>query len=195
MRFLVFAFSLLSLLVCSPAQAVENCTRCDQLGLASWFTYSGKIWQLQGVMDLCERQAEICKGALSVQIQASDELLDRLQGVNTFVNFAVSSQSDSEHYGKDEYWTIPTDGKGDCEDYVLEKRQILIEKGIPAGALQIIEVELISTGEGMRFWASTPTAVSTSSTTWSTTLRRSFPTTTIASSASRHRSASPPSWA
>ena len=35
----------------------------------------------------------------------------------------------TEHYGKIDWWTYPVDNKGDCEDYVLEKRRRLIEHG------------------------------------------------------------------
>ena len=37
-------------------------------------------------------------------------------------------------YGVADYWTIPT-SKGDCEDYALLKRQILMRAGWPASAL------------------------------------------------------------
>ena len=40
-----------------------------------------------------------------------------------------------DHYGIGEYWTLPTDGKGDCEDYALLKRHELIRLGWPSSAL------------------------------------------------------------
>ncbi len=39
-------------------------------------------------------------------------------------------------YGVSEYWTYP-DGFGDCEDYVLAKRRLLMERGWPASSLLI----------------------------------------------------------
>ena len=50
------------------------------------------------------------------------------------------AEGDATHYGKEEYWTIPTDGYGDCEDYVLAKRQVLIHLGLPEPALRIAVV-------------------------------------------------------
>jgi len=44
---------------------------------------------------------------------------------------------DSDHYGVTEFWTVPTDGEGDCEDYVLAKRKMLILLGLPESALRI----------------------------------------------------------
>jgi predicted transglutaminase-like cysteine proteinase len=37
-------------------------------------------------------------------------------------------------------WDIPTDGKGDCEDYVLLKRKRLAEAGIPRRAMRVTVV-------------------------------------------------------
>ncbi|RWJ03508.1 transglutaminase-like cysteine peptidase [Mesorhizobium sp.] len=146
--FPVLAFSLFLVLVCWASAAAARCARCDALGLTSSFTFSGQSWRLAGAVELCERDREICRGALPKQVEATDRLLERLQGVNLAVNHAISSLSDKKNYGQEEFWTLPVNSRGDCEDYALEKRRILIEKGIPAGALQIIELRLIKTGEG-----------------------------------------------
>jgi predicted transglutaminase-like cysteine proteinase len=45
--------------------------------------------------------------------------------------------SDMLHWGVIEKWSLPTDGYGDCEDYVLLKRKMLIEEGWPREALLI----------------------------------------------------------
>ena len=40
-----------------------------------------------------------------------------------------------EHWGVVERWSYPDDGYGDCEDYVLLKRRMLMQAGWPrAGA-------------------------------------------------------------
>src|SRR6478735_107663 len=44
-----------------------------------------------------------------------------------------------QSYGKVEVWTYPS-GKGDCEDYVLLKRRMLIERGWPESTLLITVV-------------------------------------------------------
>jgi len=67
--------------------------------------------------------------------------------VNNWVNDTVVPVTDMEHWGVVERWSYPDDGKGDCEDYVLLKRKILIEAGWPRQAL-LITVVRDKKGEG-----------------------------------------------
>ena len=48
--------------------------------------------------------------------------------------------TDLEHWGVVEKWSYPDDGFGDCEDYVLLKRRMLIQAGWPREALLITVV-------------------------------------------------------
>ena len=48
--------------------------------------------------------------------------------------------TDLEHWGVVERWSYPDDGYGDCEDYVLLKRRMLIQAGWPRQALLITVV-------------------------------------------------------
>ena len=57
--------------------------------------------------------------------------------INRFVNDAIEPISDLENYGVEEYWGYPDNGKGDCEDYVLLKRRMLIQAGFPRQSLLI----------------------------------------------------------
>jgi predicted transglutaminase-like cysteine proteinase len=59
----------------------------------------------------------------------------------------IRPMDDLHHYGRSEYWTIPKDGYGDCEDYALAKRAALIRLGYPMAALRIAVVRMPS-GEG-----------------------------------------------
>lgn len=70
-----------------------------------------------------------------------------LQNINKEVNHRIRPMNDLDHYGRAEYWNIPSDGYGDCEDYALTKRKNLIEKGLPASALRIAIVRTPK-GEG-----------------------------------------------
>jgi len=63
-----------------------------------------------------------------------------LQVVNGSVNRDIVAVSDEDHYGRDEYWAYPEDGKGDCEDIVLLKRRTLMQLGYPIQALLITVV-------------------------------------------------------
>jgi predicted transglutaminase-like cysteine proteinase len=67
--------------------------------------------------------------------------------VNRWVNETVKPMTDMEHWGVIEKWSLPTDGYGDCEDYVLMKRKLLIDAGWPREAL-LITVVRDKQGEG-----------------------------------------------
>ena len=66
---------------------------------------------------------------------------------NSKVNKSIEAVSDSDHWNKPESWDYPSDGKGDCEDYALLKRGLLIRAGIPASAL-LMTVVINRKGEG-----------------------------------------------
>jgi predicted transglutaminase-like cysteine proteinase len=60
--------------------------------------------------------------------------------VNNWVNQTIKPLTDLEHCGVVERWSYPNDGYGDCEDYVLLKRRMLIESGWPREALLVTVV-------------------------------------------------------
>ncbi len=60
--------------------------------------------------------------------------------VNAWVNQAIKPVTDLEHWGVIERWNYPDDGYGDCEDYVLLKRRMLMQAGWPREALLITVV-------------------------------------------------------
>ena len=60
--------------------------------------------------------------------------------INKWVNDTVKPVTDLEHWGVVERWNYPDDGYGDCEDYVLLKRRMLMQAGWPRQALLITVV-------------------------------------------------------
>jgi predicted transglutaminase-like cysteine proteinase len=60
--------------------------------------------------------------------------------VNNWVNSKIKPLTDMEHWGVVERWSYPDDGYGDCEDYVLLKRKMLMQAGWPRQALLITVV-------------------------------------------------------
>ncbi len=60
--------------------------------------------------------------------------------VNWWVNHHITYESDKDHWGVDERWTFAEDGFGDCEDYALRKRLILVANGFPERALLMATV-------------------------------------------------------
>jgi predicted transglutaminase-like cysteine proteinase len=63
-----------------------------------------------------------------------------LVSVNRYVNDTVKPMTDLEHWGTIEKWSYPDDGYGDCEDYALLKRRLLIRAGWPREALLLTVV-------------------------------------------------------
>ena len=98
-------------------------------------------------IDFCVRFPAQCATAPGPRaVLALDaSMVQRLNTVNHAVNTAIKPESDQAHYGRDDYWTIPTDGYGDCEDYALTKRKDLLDAGLPASAVRIAVVYSIKT--------------------------------------------------
>jgi len=91
----------------------------------------------RGWVDFCARYITECDVPRLpvqdiVQTPATLKLLDK---INRFVNTDIQPLSDQDHWGVADRWDIPTDGYGDCEDYALLKRKMLIEEGLPRQAL------------------------------------------------------------
>jgi predicted transglutaminase-like cysteine proteinase len=95
-----------------------------------------------GWVQFCGDNPEDCKvEALPARAAKLDARNWReLVRINRDVNDEIEPMSDLEHWGQLERWSYPTDGKGDCEDYVLEKRKRLIAAGWPRQALLITVV-------------------------------------------------------
>jgi predicted transglutaminase-like cysteine proteinase len=94
-----------------------------------------------GYVNFCrEREAE-CRPSdrFADRVQLSSAKFNDLKDVNRRVNDAVAPITDIDLYGKVEVWTYPVK-EGDCEDYVLLKRRILIEQGWPESTLLITVV-------------------------------------------------------
>ena len=63
-----------------------------------------------------------------------------MQLVNRAENELIWPEHDQKHYGRAEYWTIASDGYGDCDDYALTKRKELMGEGFPEPALRVAVV-------------------------------------------------------
>jgi predicted transglutaminase-like cysteine proteinase len=95
-----------------------------------------------GYVTFCrEHQGDCRPGArFADRIQLTPAKFHELEQVNTEVNTTVTPVTDLDHYGIAEVWAYPDDHKGDCEDYVLQKRRVLMERGLPESALLITVV-------------------------------------------------------
>jgi predicted transglutaminase-like cysteine proteinase len=96
-----------------------------------------------GWVQFCgENPAECQLPVLAARVAKLDDVRwKQLVRINRDVNDEVEPVSDLEHWGTLERWSYPTDGKGDCEDYVLEKRKRLMDAGWPRQSLLITVVK------------------------------------------------------
>ncbi|MCC6775241.1 MAG: transglutaminase-like cysteine peptidase [Hyphomicrobiales bacterium] len=95
-----------------------------------------------GWVEFCQEHAPQCD---TKPIEARDVVLTNktwkdLLRINKWVNDTVKPVTDLEHWGVVERWSYPDDGFGDCEDYVLLKRRMLMQAGWPRQALLITVV-------------------------------------------------------
>ena len=102
-----------------------------------------------GWVEFCAENPGECRGGTSQprDIVMSQTAWRDLVRVNRWVNETIKPITDMDHWGVIEKWSLPTDGYGDCEDYVLLKRKMLIDAGWPREAL-LITVVRDKKGEG-----------------------------------------------
>jgi predicted transglutaminase-like cysteine proteinase len=102
-----------------------------------------------GWLDFCNRNAAECRGGFSqpAVVALTAETWRLINTVNVRVNDQITPMSDQKHWGVVDRWDLPMDGYGDCEDYVLLKRKLLGELGLPRQAL-LVTVVKDEKGEG-----------------------------------------------
>lgn len=124
-------FALVLVALASPALAAER------------FAQTGEITRPPvGWYGFCAAHKEECDTKPSMPRDAamtSQAWADLVQ-VNDWVNNNIQPLSDLEHWGIREQWDYAEDGYGDCEDYVLLKRKLLLQAGWPREVLLITVV-------------------------------------------------------
>jgi predicted transglutaminase-like cysteine proteinase len=90
-----------------------------------------------GWTEFCVEYDPECKTKSSTprDVVLSSQAWKDLQRTNLWVNTHVKPMTDMEHWGVVERWNYPDDGYGDCEDYALQKRKMLMQAGWPREAL------------------------------------------------------------
>jgi predicted transglutaminase-like cysteine proteinase len=102
-----------------------------------------------GHYEFCQRKPHECGPTDPSRgpVELTRELWAEIVEINNLVNTMVTPVTDWELWGVEEYWAYPHNGYGDCEAYVLEKRRMLMQAGVPAANLLITVVRLAN-GEG-----------------------------------------------
>ncbi len=101
-----------------------------------------------GYVQYCRQFPHECRaaGRGGINMPLTPARWQELDTVNRDVNAAVIAVTDQELYGIPEVWTYPN-RYGDCEDYVLLKRLMLIRRGWAPESL-LITVVWDENGEG-----------------------------------------------
>jgi len=123
----------------APAQAD---TRPEDARQAAYVSIGAATRAPIGWVEFCNDNPKECP---DVTTEARDVVLtpkvwNDLVRINRWVNDNIQAQTDMDHWGVVERWSYPDDGKGDCEDYVLLKRRMLIKAGWPREALLVTVV-------------------------------------------------------
>jgi predicted transglutaminase-like cysteine proteinase len=102
-----------------------------------------------GWVEFCTEYKSDCatKASQPRDIVLTPKAWTDLVRVNAYINDTIKPLTDLEHWGVVERWNFPDDGYGDCEDYVLAKRKMLMQAGWPREAL-LITVVRDKKGEG-----------------------------------------------
>jgi predicted transglutaminase-like cysteine proteinase len=94
-----------------------------------------------GHYDLCQRlpsECRVLRPKVSI-VNLTQASWSRIIDVNAAVNSMIKPATDQEMWGTEEVWSYPSN-KGDCEDYVLLKRKLLMKAGFAEGNLLITVV-------------------------------------------------------
>ena len=94
-----------------------------------------------GHYEFCRTHPAECstRSAAANPVRLTKALWAEIIEVNDFVNLSVAPLTDLQLWGREEVWSFP-DGVGDCEDYAIEKRRRLMERGLPSSSLLITVV-------------------------------------------------------
>ncbi len=108
---------------------------------ASFMPDGARTSQPIGHFEFCQQYPSECASKTSNPglLKLTPALWSRMQDVNNSINVMIEPITDEDQWHKEEVWSLPTN-KGDCEDYVLLKRKLLIEQGVPASNLLITVV-------------------------------------------------------
>jgi len=135
---------------CAAAMAAVSLSPAQAANERPLFIAVGNIARPPiGWTDFCVQLPRECDGR---PLEARDVVLSQkawkdLERINKWVNDTIKPMTDMDHWGVIERWSYPDDGYGDCEDYVLLKRRMLMQAGWPRQALLITVVRDLK-GEG-----------------------------------------------
>jgi predicted transglutaminase-like cysteine proteinase len=113
------------------------------------FDAGGPARPIAAWVKFCDQFASECavNTAEASVIELTPQTWNLIVSINRRVNDAIKPITDKEHWGIVDRWEFPDDGSGDCEDYQLLKRKMLVDRGLPRRAMRMTVV-IDELGEG-----------------------------------------------
>jgi len=143
-------FALALLLSGQSGQAnQQRHARTQSLPQSSSISITGQTLTPYGWADFCNRYEAECPANVlpADDLELTSATWSAIRRVNLLVNATIKPRSDMDHWNVLDRWDLPTDGYGDCEDYVLLKRKLLLAQGLPRQAL-LVTIVKDENGEG-----------------------------------------------
>ncbi len=108
----------------------------------------GRASQPIGHYEYCKTYRRDCsiRASSKQPVKLNRKRWSEMVRVNAHANNSVTPATDLEYYKREEVWAYPKK-YGDCEDYVLLKRKLLMDSGWPASTL-LITVVTLPNGDG-----------------------------------------------
>ncbi len=109
----------------------------------------GEARPLLAWIDFCRRHPSECMVDTSepAVVALTPRTWQTIVSINRKVNAIIKPMTDLEHWSVADRWDFPDDGFGDCEDYQILKRKLLVEHGLPRRAMRMTVV-IDDQGEG-----------------------------------------------
>ncbi len=103
---------------------------------------AGQTRPIPAWVRFCDANPEECAVDRSEPdvIKLTGRIWQQIVAVNMQVNAEIQPITDENHWGVADIWGYPTDGRGDCEDYQLLKRHLLVQAGLPRRAMRMTVV-------------------------------------------------------
>ncbi|GBU20063.1 MULTISPECIES: transglutaminase-like cysteine peptidase [Methylobacterium] len=143
------AYTLVGSILMLGGATTEAVSRSAPLENATPVETGGPARPVAAWNDFCARMPAECTVDVRepATIPLTTALWRTLTSVNRRVNARIKPITDLAHWGVVDRWDYPDDGFGDCEDYQLLKRRMLVERGLPRRALRMTVV-IDDIGEG-----------------------------------------------
>lgn len=136
------------LIKCAIAASVLGLVNISSAYASSHMKTTGLTTQPIGHYVYCKTYKKDCRlrAKSTKPTKLTQKRWNDLIQVNTYSNTTIEPATDLEAFNQEELWVYPR-SIGDCEDFVLMKRHMLMQRGWPASSL-LITVVMQPNGEG-----------------------------------------------